>query len=310
MDKIKNILICGAGLMGKNIAYVMASNPEFEITLYDSKDQEPKEGIRKSTLELVQKGIVTSEEVEERLTRIHFTTDLDHASVRNADIVIEAVFEDMDVKREVFKNLEERCSVKTIFCTNSSVMSPSEVSKELKHRERFVGTHFWNPAHLIPLVEVIKSDATTDEVAQTMMDIFKAVGKKPVLCKKDVPGFIANRMQHALWREAIYIVEQGIADAKTVDDSVKYSFGLRLPQLAPLENADMVGLDLTYNIHKTVLSDLCDSHEPSPFLARLKDEGKLGFKAGGEGFQNWTKDEQEKLSSDLNKYLIKMLYDK
>lgn len=309
MDKTKKILICGAGLMGKNIAYVMAGNPKFEITLYDFKEQEPKESIRKSTVELVEKGIIASEEIEERLKRIHFTTDLDHISVKNADIVIEAVFEDMDIKRELFKNLEERCSPETIFCTNSSVMSPSEVSKDLKHRDRFVGTHFWNPAHLIPLVEVIKSDATRDDVAETMMDIFETVGKKPVLCKKDVPGFIANRMQHALWREAVYIVEQGIADAKTVDDSVKYSFGLRLPQLAPLENADMVGLDLTYNIHKTVLRDLCDSHEPSPLLANLKDEGKLGFKSG-EGFQKWTKEEQEKLSSDLNKYLIKMLYDK
>lgn len=309
MNKIKNILICGAGLMGKNIAYVMTSNPEFEVTLYDTKEQEPKEGIRKSTRELVEKGIITSEEVEERLKRVHFTADFDNPAVKNADIVIEAVFEDMDIKHEIFKNLEERCSADAIFCTNSSVMSPSEISQNLKHRERFVGTHFWNPAHLIPLVEVIKSDATADAVAQTMMDIFEAVGKKPVLCKKDVPGFIANRMQHALWREAVYIVEAGIADAKTVDDAVKYSFGLRLPQLAPLENADMVGLDLTYNIHKTVLNNLCDSHEPSPLLAKLKDEGNLGFKSG-EGFQKWTKDEQEKLSSDLNKYLIKMLYDK
>lgn len=309
MNKVKNILICGAGLMGKNIAYVMAGKPEFEITLYDSIEQEPGEGIRKNTRELVEKGIITSAEVEERLKRIHFTTDIEHSAVKNADIVIEAVFEDIEVKRDLFKNLEEHCSAETIFCTNSSVMSPSEISRNLNHRERFVGTHFWNPAHLIPLVEVIKSDATTDDAAQTMMDIFESVGKRPVLCKKDVPGFIANRMQHALWREAIYIVEEGIADAKTVDDAVKYSFGLRLPQLAPLENADMVGLDLTYNIHKTVLNALCDSHEPSPLLTELKDEGKLGFKTG-EGFQKWSEDELEKLSSDLNKYLIKMLYGK
>lgn len=309
MNNIKNILICGAGLMGKNIAYVMASNPNYEITLYDSKDQEPREGIRKNTLALVEKGIISAEEVEERLKRVHFTTDLEHEAIKNADLVIEAVFENMDLKRQVFKNLEERCSKDTIFCTNSSVMSPSKISQDLKYRERFVGTHFWNPAHLIPLVEVIKSDATSDETAQTMMEIFESVGKKPVLCKKDVPGFIANRMQHALWREAVYIVEQGIADAKTVDDSVKYSFGLRLPQLAPLENADMVGTDLTYSIHQNVLSDLCDSHEPSPYLTQLIEEGKLGFKTG-EGFQKWTKEEQEKLSADLNKYLVKMLYNK
>lgn len=310
MDNIKNILICGAGLMGKNIAYVMAGNPEYEITLYDFKEQDPKVGIRKSTQELIEKEIISAENVEERLNRIHFTTDINHEAVKNAQIVIEAVFEDIDIKQNLFKTLEKRCSTETIFCTNSSVMSPSLISQKLEHRGRFVGTHFWNPAHLIPLVEVIKSDATRDDVAQTMMTIFKNIGKKPVLCKKDVPGFIANRMQHALWREAIYIVEQGIADARTVDDAVKYSFGLRLPQLAPLENADMVGLDLTYNIHKTVLSDLCDSHEPSSLLANLNNEGKLGFKSNGEGFQKWSKDEQERLVSDLNKYLIRMLYDK
>ena len=166
-------------------------------------------------------------------------------------------------------------------------MSPSEISAELKHRERFVGTHFWNPGHLIPLVEVVKSDASSDEVAQTVMEVLRSVGKKPVLCKKDVPGFIANRMQHALWREAISIVENGIADAATVDEAVRYSFGLRLPQLGPMENADMVGTDLTYNIHDYILRDLEDSHEPSPLLKQLRDAGKIGFKTG-EGFQKWT----------------------
>ena len=188
-------------------------------------------------------------------------------------------------------------------------MSPSEISRDLKHRERFVGTHFWNPGHLIPLVEVVKSDASSDEVAQTVMEVLSSAGKEPVLCKKDVPGFIANRMQHALWREAISIVERGIADAATVDKAVKYSFGLRLPQLGPMENADMVGTDLTYNIHDYILKDLEDSHEPSPLLKQLRDEGKIGFKTG-EGFQKWTP-EQVKASSDaLNDYLVRMLYGK
>ncbi|NCB63546.1 MAG: 3-hydroxyacyl-CoA dehydrogenase family protein, partial [Clostridia bacterium] len=176
-----------------------------------------------------------------------------------------------------------------------------------KYRARFVGTHFWNPGHLIPLVEVVKSDASTDETADTVMEVLRSVGKKPVLCKKDVPGFIANRMQHALWREAISIVEHGIADAKTVDEAVKYSFGLRLPQLAPMENADMVGLDLTYNIHDYILRDLESSPEPSPLLAQLRGAGKLGFKSG-EGFQKWTDEEKAQCSADLNEYLIRMLY--
>jgi 3-hydroxybutyryl-CoA dehydrogenase len=306
LKTIKNILICGAGLMGKNIALVFASNPAYEISLYDVKEVEITDSIRTNCKQLVEKGLLPKEELEARLTRIAFTMDLDSASVKNADLVIEAVFEDMALKQETFAKLEARCRPDAIFCTNSSVMSPSEISAKLKHRERFVGTHFWNPGHLIPLVEVIKSDASSDETADTVMKVLAGVGKKPVLCKKDVPGFIANRMQHALWREAVYIVEQGIADAKTVDEAVRYSFGLRLPQLAPLENADMVGLDMTYNIHSYLFKSLSDQKEPSPLLAKLHREGKLGFKSG-EGFQKWTDEEKAASSAALNEYLVNML---
>jgi len=188
-------------------------------------------------------------------------------------------------------------------------MSPSEISAGLEHRERFVGTHFWNPGHLIPLVEVIKTDATGDGVAETVMEVLLSAGKKPCLCKKDVPGFIANRLQHALWREAISIVEHGIADAETVDTAIKNSFGLRLPQLSVLENSDMVGTQLTYNIHSYVLQYLEDSHEPSPLLSEMLEQGKLGFKSG-EGFRKWTPEQIDKCNADLNEYLIKMLYER
>lgn len=309
MKTIKNILICGAGMMGKNIAFVFASNPDFQVTLYDLYPTDVEAGIRTNTQQLITKEVMTEKEINDRLSRISFTMDMDSDAVKQADFVIEAVFEDMQVKRDTFANLEKHVSKETIFCTNSSVMSPSEISSELEYRERFAGTHFWNPAHLIPLVEVVKSDATSQETAETIMDVLKSVGKHPVLCKKDVPGFIANRMQHALWREAISIVENGIADAKTVDEAVRYSFGLRLPQLGPMENADMVGTDLTYNIHDYILRDLEDSHAPSPLLTQLKNEGKLGFKSG-EGFQVWTDEQKEASAAELNEYLIRMIYGK
>lgn len=309
MKNIKNILICGAGMMGKNIGFVFASNPDFKVGLYDLYPTDVEAGIRTNTRQLVEKGVLTEQELAARLSRISFTSDIDSALVKDADLVIEAVFEDMGIKRETFAKLEARCRPDTIFCTNSSVMSPSEISAQLKHRERFVGTHFWNPGHLIPLVEVVKSDASSEETAQTVMEVLRSVGKRPVLCKKDVPGFIANRMQHALWREAISIVEHGIADAATVDEAVRYSFGLRLPQLGPMENADMVGTDLTYNIHDYILRDLESSPEPSPLLRQLRDEGKLGFKSG-EGFQSWTPDQVAQSNAELNDYLIRMLYGK
>jgi 3-hydroxybutyryl-CoA dehydrogenase len=185
-------------------------------------------------------------------------------------------------------------------------MSPSEISSKLTHRERFVGTHFWNPAHLVPLVEVIKSDATSDETAQTTMDVLAGVEKRPVLCKKDVPGFIANRLQHALKREAHYIVEQGIADAKTVDEAIRFSFGLRLPQMGPLEQADMNGLELLASIQDYLLPYLCNDTKTSPLVKNLIAEGKTGFKAG-EGFRKWTPEEQAKSKANLNEYLVNVL---
>ena len=306
---IKNILIAGGGMMGKNIAFVFTSNPDYQISVYDLYPTDVPGGIRKNCAQLIEKGVLTEAELEERLKRIDFTTDIDSELIKKADLVIEAVFEDMQIKRETFAKLEARCRPDTIFCTNTSVMSPSEISRDLTYRARFVGTHFWNPGHLIPLVEVVKSDATSDETAETVMAVLKGVGKEPVLCKKDVPGFIANRMQHALWREAISIVENGIADAETVDKAVRYSFGLRLPQLGPLTNSDMVGTELTYNIHNYILQYLEDAHTPSPLLSQMKEEGKMGFKSG-EGFMKWTPEEVEKQNADLNEYLIRMLYGK
>lgn len=307
--EIKEILIVGGGMMGKNIAFVMTAAPSFNVTVYDLYPTDVVGGIRNNTRQLVDKGILSVEELEERLSRIQFTTDIDSPLLSKADFVIEAVFEDMDIKQNTFVLLEERCRTDTYFCTNSSVMSPSEISAKLAYRERFVGTHFWNPGHLIPLVEVIKTDATADGVAETVMDVLSSVGKKPCLCKKDVPGFIANRLQHALWREAISIVENDIADAETVDIAIKNSFGLRLPQLSALENSDMVGTQLTYNIHSYLLPYLEDGHSPSPLLQKMLDEGKLGFKSG-EGFKKWTPKQVQECNENLNSYLIQMLYGK
>ena len=156
MKEIKNILICGAGMMGKNIGYVFASNPIFQVGMYDLYPTDVEAGIRTNTRQLLDKGVITEQELSDRLSSISFTNDIDSDLVKNADLVIEAVFEDMKIKLETFGKLEARCRPDTIFCTNSSVMSPSEISAELQHRERFVGTHFWNPGHLIPEFAAIR----------------------------------------------------------------------------------------------------------------------------------------------------------
>ena len=164
-------------------------------------------------------------------------------AVGPAQLVIEAVNENMALKQKIFQQLDSLCPPETILCTNTSVMSITEIASLALHRERIVGTHFWNPPYLIPLVEVVKGRDTSDETMDVTYELLKKAGKHPVKCLKDVPGFIANRLQHALWREAISIVENGIADAATVDEAIKNGFAVRLPVLGPLENADMVGLD-------------------------------------------------------------------
>ena len=309
MKEVKNVVICGAGMMGNMIALVFSSCPDFNITVWNRREKPCKEVIQANLEQLRDKGIITDDEIKARLDRISFVFPDKGEEFKNADLVIECVAEEMETKQNLFAELEGICREDCIFATNTSVMSPTEIGSKCVHKERVVGTHFWNPGHLIPLVEVVKTESTTEEVMQATIEALTKAGKKPIYCKKDVPGFVANRMQHALWREAISIVEQGIADPKTVDDAVKYSFGLRLPQLAPIENSDMVGTQLTYNIHNYVLKYLADNHEPSPLLQKMLDEGKMGF-SSKEGFLEWTDESIAASKKDLNEYLIKMIYGK
>jgi len=166
-----------------------------------------------------------------------------------------------------------------------------------------VGTHWWNPPYLVPLVEVIQGDGTSQDTIDLTMGLLRGVGKEPAHVKKDRPGFVANRLQHALWREAIAMVAEGICDARTLDTCVKNSFGLRLPVLGPLENADLVGLDLTLDIHRTVIPELDRSSGPNPYLEQQIEAGRLGFKSG-EGFRSWTEAEMRNLRKQLSAYLV------
>jgi 3-hydroxybutyryl-CoA dehydrogenase len=174
--------------------------------------------------------------------------------------------------------------------------------EKLRNKRRALGTHWWNPPYLVPLVEVIRTVDTSDATIETTLALLSSVGKTAVEVKKDIPGFIGNRLQHALWREAIALVAEGVCDAKTVDDVVKSSFGARLAVLGPLENADLVGTDLTRSIHGYLLPALDRSTAPSPYLIRLVEDGRLGFKSG-EGFRAWTPEQQAALRERVTRHL-------
>ncbi len=306
LGDIRKIAVIGGGNMGHGCAMVFAA-AGYSVALYSRRLETLQKGIeamRKDLTFLAEHGLGKLEDVEPTMARVTTTQDMAEA-VADADFVLECVAEDMALKQDVFQSLDEMCKPDTILATNTSVMSPTEIGSKARKRDRIIGTHWWNPPFLIPLVEVVQTELTPPWVIDVTMDLHRAIGKHPVHCKKDVPGFVANRLQHALWREALSIVERGIADPATVDESLKYGPGLRLPVLGPCENADMVGLDLTLQIHDYVLKHLEDSHEPSRLLREKVAKGELGFKSGGVGYQTWTPEAQQALRSRLLTYLIK-----
>lgn len=310
VDDIKNITVFGPGMMGSGIAQVFAGYEDLNVTIFirEKFEYEGLDKIKANLTVLKERGIITDKDIEGIFARIKTTEDFEKA-IKDADFIIECIPENMEMKQDLFARVEKYCKKNAILATNTSVMSITEIAQKTNNKSRVVGTHFWNPPYLIPLVEVVKSDYTSDEVFDTTYNLLKKVNKKPVKVNKDVPGFLANRLQHALWREAISIVENGIADAATVDEAVKYGFGLRLPYLGPMENADMVGLDLTYSIHDYILKHLESSKEPSAILREKFEKGELGFKTGL-GFQRWSEEEIKKSNEGLREYLIKVLYNK
>ena len=289
------IAVVGAGLMGHGIAQVFALAGH-DVTIYDSTA---------ASLDTVKMRILANlkdlgddQKAVERVTPV---SDLAQA-VRDADYVVEAVLEDLPLKQKLFAEIESYVRSDTILASNTSVIPITRIMEGLKQRERALGTHWWNPPYLVPLVEVIETQWTSRSAIDFTMKLHAAAGKKPAHVKKDVPGFIGNRLQHALWREAVALVEHGICDAETVDTVIKSAFGRRLAVLGPLENADMVGTDLTLAIHRTVLPDIDSRPRPSPYLEKLVKDQKLGFKSG-EGFRKWSPEQQAALRSKVLQHL-------
>jgi 3-hydroxybutyryl-CoA dehydrogenase len=291
------IAVIGAGLMGHGIAQVFALAGH-DVTIYD-----PAAASLDSAKARILTNLKDLGDDQSAVERVRPIADL-AAAVRDADYVVEAVLEDLALKQKLFVEIEQHVRAQTILASNTSVIPITKIMEGLRGRSRALGTHWWNPPYLVPLVEVIGTQWTSQQAIDWTIALHKAAGKMPVHVKKDVPGFVGNRLQHALWREAIALVEHGICDAETVDTVIKASFGRRLAVLGPLENADLVGTDLTLAIHQTVLPDIEHRRGPSPYLEALVAQKKLGFKSG-EGFRKWSADEQAALRAKVLQHLKK-----
>jgi 3-hydroxybutyryl-CoA dehydrogenase len=295
-QKKQKIGVVGGGLMGHGIAYLFAAAGH-PVGLF-----EPTADIRASVPQRLQ-AIVTLFGDDAALLRRIETHDRLAPAVQDAAFVFEAAPEKLPLKQQIFADLEGMVAPDTILASNSSAIPSTDIGRHLKHRERVIGTHFWNPPHLVPLVEVIQNEKTSDAVVHATMALLRDAGKIPVHVRRDIPGFVGNRLQHAMKREAIALVAAGVCDAETIDTVVKEGFGARTAVLGPMEQSDLVGLNLTLDIAEVLIADLDRTAGPHPFLREKVAAGKLGMKTG-EGLRKWGPGEADAVRERLSRFLV------
>jgi 3-hydroxybutyryl-CoA dehydrogenase len=287
--------VVGGGLMGHGIAYLLAAAGH-SVAVF-----EPSAEIRASLPQRLQAIVDLLEDDRALLQRIEAHDALAPA-VHGAAIVFEAAPEKLPLKQQIFAELEKFTAPDTILASNSSAIPSTEIGRHLAHRERVIGTHFWNPPHLVPLVEVIQNEKTAPDVVARTMRLLRDAGKTPVHVRRDVPGFVGNRLQHAMKREAIALVAAGVCDADTIDVVVREGFGARTAVLGPMEQSDLVGTNLTLDIAEVLYADLDRTPGPHPFLRDIVAAGKLGMKTG-EGLRRWTPQAAEAVRARLSQFL-------
>jgi 3-hydroxybutyryl-CoA dehydrogenase len=291
----QKIAVVGGGLMGHGIAYLFAAAGH-QVAVF-----EPAAELRTTLGKRLRAIADLLDDDPEPLNNIA-VHDAMAPAMGGAGFVFEAAPEKLPLKQQIFAELESLVAPDTILASNSSAIPSTEIGRHLAHRDRVVGAHFWNPPHLVPLVEVIQNEKTSDQVMQRTMALLHDAGKTPVHVRRDVPGFVGNRLQHAMKREAIALVAAGVCDAETIDTVVKAGFGARTAVLGPMEQTDLVGVDLTFDIATVLYQHLDCTPGPHPLLRDKIVAGKLGMKTG-EGLRRWTPDQADAVRSRLSRYL-------
>ena len=304
---MEKLAIIGSGTMGHSIA-LNAAWSGLNVRMYGlNQDDLTKglEGIKNKLIVLNQHGLISLQDIEAIQSRISTSQSIDD-TVKGSSFVIECIPEDLSLKQQLFNHLDQLCAPDVILATNTSGLSLSLIASGTKNPERTVLTHFWNPAHLVPLVEVLRTNKTTENTFNRTIALLKYMHKKPIEVKREVPGLVGNRLQFALFREAQYLLEEGIASKEDIDAAVTYSIGRRLPVTGPLLSADMGGLDVFAAISDYLFEDLSKSDCSFPTLTKLVEQKKLGSKTK-RGYYEWDKDFSIKVNQAREKELIRHL---
>jgi 3-hydroxybutyryl-CoA dehydrogenase len=301
------VAVIGAGTMGHGIAQVFAQAGH-DVQLIDEVKTALDDGLAKirENLDFLGKlGIVAPLESERILLRIHPSLELEGA-LSDVEFVTEAVCEDLKLKKEIFRKLDAVAPTNAILASNTSGLSITEIASATREPTRVIGTNWWNPPQIIPLVEMSKGDLTSDETIRRTSEILTGVGKKPILVLKPLRGFVGNRLQIALFREALNLLEKGVASVEDIDAAVTNGLGFRYAVLGPFRVADYGGLDVFYHLSRELYNDLDCPTEPQDALARLVREGKLGVKSG-KGFYSYERKNTREALAERDRKLLKIL---
>ena len=304
---IRNIVVAGAGLMG---AIIAQSFPQYDVhtTLYSNCEadfERARQIVANCHRTLIENGVLTEEKSREIQEALVYTVDTE--CFRDAQLVIEAIPEDIQIKKDFYEMICQIVPEDCIIASNTSAISINELAKFVAKPERFCGTHYLNPAHIIPLVEITRGEQTAQHTVDKLHQVFTDMGKKPVILKKDVKGFLSNRLQFALLREATHLVESGVATPEDIDRVLKYGNGLRYTCSGPFKIVDLGGMDVFNSVAKYLYPDLSRENVQNSLLQSMVDEGLHGI-SNGKGFYTYTEESAVEEEKERDSKMIKILY--